>query len=242
MNSENKSKKKKKINYFWYDFVKVTGVLPTLLWMRPKVYHVGDPKSHRIKGGALVISNHVSFMDPIMLHCVLWRRRLHCLATKDLYRAKFMRLLLNLVNCIQVDKENFSMSSFHTVIDRLKAGCAVLIFPEGQVNPEEEMLTFKSGAVLMAHRGGVPILPVYVTRRDKWYKRSIAVVGDPIDVCGMCGRIPTMEEMKAVSDCVRDRELELMRFYQTNILRMTDQSTCNQSESADSDENKAQVK
>ena len=42
------------------------------------------------------------------------------------------------MHCIQVDKENFSMDSFHEVIRRLKDDKVVLIFPEGQVNRNEK--------------------------------------------------------------------------------------------------------
>ena len=213
---ENKKKKKKKCkSYFLYDFVKVTGFLPTLIWMRPKVIFAGKYKRKDYKGGMLVSCNHRGFTDPVMAHYVFWNRRLNCLATKDLYNTKLKNWFFNQMHCIQVDKQNFSMDSFHAVTEYLKNDKAVLIFPEGQINHTDEMLSFKAGAVLMAHRAGKSVVPVYFPEYGKWYNRRVALVGDPIDVRGMCGKIPTMDKMKEVNEYVRYVELSLKELYET---------------------------
>ena len=223
MNSEINSAKKHKrklFDYFWYDFVKVTGGPPTWLWLRPKVYHVGDKAKHRPKGGVLIVSNHIGFVDVIQLMAVFWRRRLHFLATSDLYRSKRWEKFWDMVHCIRVDKQNFSMRSFHTVADCLKEGKAVAIFPEGGVNTEGNALrTFKSGVVLMAHIGGAPIQPVYLVERKKWYHRSIAILGDPIDLREMLGERPSMAELNAANEYLHERELELERYYHGQIAK-----------------------
>lgn len=213
---ENKKKKKKKHkSYFLYDFVKVTGFLPTLIWMRPKVIFAGKYKRKDYKGGMLVSCNHRGFTDPVMAHYVFWNRRLNCLATKDLYNTKLKNWFFNHMHCIQVDKQNFSMDSFHEITECLKNNKAVLIFPEGQVNHTDEMLSFKAGAVLMAHRAGKPVVPVYFPEYGKWYNRRVALVGDPIDVRQMCGKIPTMDKLKEVNEHLRNVELSLKELYET---------------------------
>ncbi len=213
-NSKPVSKKKRRIgSNFFYDFVKVTGAIPALIWIRPKVIHIGQKCP---KGGVLISSNHPTFMDPITILTSFPWRRLHSLVTKDLYKNKLMTFMLTCMHCIQVDKDNFSMASFHEVVDRLKDGKAVVIFPEGQVNQGDgrEVQTFKSGAILMAHRAGAPILPVYIVKREKWYRTQRVVVGEPFDVKAAVGLIPSMEKMNAVTEQLREKELELKRFYE----------------------------
>ena len=213
-NSKPVSKKKRRIgSNFFYDFVKVTGAIPALIWIRPKVIHIGQKCP---KGGVLISSNHPTFMDPITILTSFPWRRLHSLVTKDLYKNKLMTFMLTCMHCIQVDKDNFSMASFHEVVDRLKDGKAVVIFPEGQVNQGDgrEVQTFKSGAILMAHRAGAPILPVYIVKREKWYRTQRVVVGEPFDVKSAVGLIPSMEKMNAVTEQLREKELELKRFYE----------------------------
>lgn len=216
-NKQTKKRKKRKTN-FLYDFVKVTGAIPALIWMRAKIIRVGESKPKKVKGGVLITSNHVSFVDPVLLHCALWYRRLHFLATKDLFDTKLKDFFFRHMNCIMVDKENFSVDSFHDVCSDLKANKAVVIFPEGQVNrTNEEMLSFKSGAVLMAYKSNKPILPICLIKTQKWYHRHVVLVGDPIDVRSICGDRPSLEDFKKASDYLREREMELMNYYHKGV-------------------------
>lgn len=213
--SSGKKPKTVKENRFFQDFVKITGSIPGLIWMRPKTIYAGEKKKCRVKGGVVIAANHNTFFDPIMLYCTYWWRRLHFLATKDLYKNKFFGWMITTVGCIQVDKENFSMRSMHAVVDRLKDGKAIVIFPEGQVTAKEQSRGYKSGAVLMAQLSGVPIQPVYIVPLQKWYHRRVAVIGEPVDVKAMCSRFPTVEEMQKVTAYLREQELALAEYYQT---------------------------
>ncbi|MBE6595743.1 MAG: 1-acyl-sn-glycerol-3-phosphate acyltransferase [Ruminococcaceae bacterium] len=220
MNSKKNSRSKKDspFHHFLYDFVKITGSIPALIWMRPRVIYPGEKQC--LKGGILVCSNHCTFVDPILLHCVFWQRRIYSLATKDLYCTKLRKWFFSRVHCIQVDKENFSVNSFHEVIHRLNQGRMVSIFPEGEVNrAPEELLAFKSGAILMAHRAKVPILPLYIVPGRRWYQRRLVLIGDPIDVRELCGAIPTVEDIHRAGDYVHQMELQLQEYYQTKILK-----------------------
>jgi len=212
LNSEKKLKKKKRPGNFLYDFVKITGAIPVLLWMRPKIVFLSK-RAKRLKGAVLVASNHTSLTDPVLIHCALWKRRLSCLATKDLYRTPLLTFFFEKMHCIQVDKENFSMNSFHAVTDELMHGRAVVIFPEGQVNHDDRaVMTFKSGAMLMAHKAGAPILPVYMKKAHHWYERRKVIVGEPIDTAELLGERPSMRDMNAASAYLRERELELKQY------------------------------
>ena len=224
MSVKTDTKKKKKSGDYdiFVDFVRLTGVILALIWKRPRIHYAGDKKKSLVKGGVLIASNHVSFSDPILHYCVFWRRRLRFFATKDLYKNDFLTVLLNWVGCIQVDKENVSMSMLHVAVDKLKAGKALLIFPEGEVNlQQKETLGFKSGAVLMAQLAGVPIQPVYIVRPEKWYQPNHAIVGEPIDIKGMCSRFPTVEEIGKVSEYIRKQELALKEYYINNVQKRT---------------------
>ena len=215
MNSEKNSKKKRKLGTnFCQDFVKATGGIPALLWFRLKLlYPYGKPKT---KGGILVSSNHISYFDPFIVFCLFKWRRIYTLTTKDLFRTKSMATFFRLMHCIEVDKENFSFSSFHTVVEKLSEGKMVSIFPEGQINTtgdSENPLAFKSGVVLMAHKSSAPILPLYIVKREKWYHRQRVVVGKPIDVREELGAFPSLEALNRVSNLIREEEMKLIEYY-----------------------------
>ncbi|MBQ9807122.1 MAG: 1-acyl-sn-glycerol-3-phosphate acyltransferase [Clostridia bacterium] len=227
----NKKKKPGKYGNFLYDFVKVTGAIPALLWMRPKV--ITPSKTKRPKGGYMLSANHCTLLDPIFILCAFPTRRIHSLATKDLYKNRWLSWFLPRMHCIQVDKENFSLDSFHEVVRRLKEGKVICIYPEGQVNRNtEELLTFKSGVILMAHRAKVPIVPVYLVPPEKWYSRRVAVVGEPINVRALCGDFPTEEDMNRASAYVHQKEQELKEYYEAKTLPSTpkEQSTAEKKE------------
>ncbi len=218
MNSTNKqgAKKNKKQRYFLYDFVKATGAIPALLWLRPKITYLNEKSPKRVKGGALIASNHISFFDPVVVHCVFWYRRLNCIATKDLFTSKTKEWFFTKMHCIKIDKENFTMRSLHSVINRLNEEKAVVIFPEGTVNREEEhgLKNYKSGAILMAHISGKPIVPMYIAKRERWYERTRVVIGEEIDVRTLCGKIPTTEEIERASKYLYDKEKQMAEFLQ----------------------------
>ena len=206
------SQDKKKQGNFVYDFAKVTGALPVYLWMRPKILHIGEKK--KIKGGALIASNHISFVDPVLVMCAFWYRRVNCIATKDLYSSKLKSFFFNKFHCIQVDKENFNMSTFHQVCQRLEENKLVVVFPEGTVNREDknDFLTFKSGAILMAYKARKPIVPIYLHAPSKWYKRYVVVVGDPIEVNPEGRLLPSMQEVNQINSLLVEKEKELKAY------------------------------
>lgn len=214
MNSKEKSTKKtKKKNYFFLNFVKVTG-FPVVFWMRPKVYVFGNTRPKDVKGGALIVANHTSFFDPIFAHCVFWRRNMHVVATKDLFEGKFNNFFFTNVRCIKVDKQNFSMTSFYEVREVLENDKPVLIFPEGTiVNDDNTSPAFKSGAILMAHKANKPIIPMYIIKGKKWYNRWRCVMGDPIDVRALCGDFPSLDKVNEVCELLKQKEEELKDFY-----------------------------
>lgn len=218
MNSEknlNKKQKKQWFPNFCYDFVRITGAIPILLWLRPKVYRPYNTPTP--KGKMLLSANHRSYMDPVSVHLAFPFRRMNCLATSNLFNTKLKRAFFNRMLCIEVDKENFALSAFRDVVSRLQEGKIVVIFPEGSVErfKETPVRSFKSGAVLMAHRADTPILPIYIAKHRKWYHRLRIVVGEPFDIRAQVGAMPTLEQLDAVSEMLQTKEWELHEYFKS---------------------------
>ena len=218
---QNKNKKKSRLfDHFLYDFVKITGAVPMLLFLRTRTVYAENKKAAKIHGGALISANHVSFIDPVIIHTAFWQRRVYCIATKELYDTPIKNWFFQKMHCIKVDRENFSMTTFHGVKAGLDNDKLVLIFPEGQVNHQENtVLAFKSGAILMAHRCNKPIIPVYIVKRAKWYERQTVMVGSPVDIRAICGSMPTMAQLNEASELLRQREVELKQIYEEKFIK-----------------------
>ena len=217
MSSENNSSVKPKNRHgnFLYDFVKITGAIPAWLMIRPKIYRINKAKNP--KGAFMVTANHPSPCDPITLLVSFPTRRLHCLATIELFKTKLGSWFFERMHIIPVDKENFNPLIFRDIQDRLADGHPVVIFPEGRLTTQNDgaIQAFKSGAVLMAYKSGVSILPVYLRKRDKWYQRQRIVIGEPINVTELIGKLPTKSAITSTSEVVRERELELQNYFES---------------------------
>ncbi|MBQ4269916.1 MAG: 1-acyl-sn-glycerol-3-phosphate acyltransferase [Clostridia bacterium] len=219
-NNKKKTKNKKKgprgiFRYWLFDFTKITGAIPALLWLRPKFIYENKAAKKRIRGKAVLASNHVAFQDPVLLHCFVWYRRLRFLAGEDLYRTPRLNFFFSRILCIKVERKNFNFSCFKEVVNELKAGHVVGIFPEGHIEwGNETPVSFKSGAVMMAIMADAPIVPVYIVDRQKWYQRAELVVGEPMRLKNENGGMPSLKELEALSEQLREKELQLKEFYE----------------------------
>jgi 1-acyl-sn-glycerol-3-phosphate acyltransferase len=113
------------------------------------------------KGGCLIVSNHVSFMDPTTVGWAV-AREIHYLARKSLFKPPFWSWFLPVCNVLPIDRDANDISGLRRIIRMLKDGHAVLLFPEGTRSQDGTPQAAEPGAGLIALKAGVPILPVRV--------------------------------------------------------------------------------
>ena len=129
------------------DLIRITGALPGLVWLRPKIRYTAKQAKKRLRGGVLVIANHTSFIDPACMMYVLWYRRLYFVCHQAFVETKAGPFFRAAGCLIPINADNFSVGSFRSITESLRDGKAVTLFPEGHVNKGDEMLEFKSGMV-----------------------------------------------------------------------------------------------
>lgn len=196
-------KHKKPLFYnFIYDFTKVIAGFFGVLWHRPKILYESPKAKEKIRGGAILIANHIGFLDPVYMMYALWYRRHRFIVMKEVMDSK-AGWLLRQFHCIAIDRENVGMGTFREITGHLKDGQLVSMFPEGHIGQEEgQMQTFKSGMVLMAATGGVPIVPMYIRKRKNIFKRLTMVVGEPVTIPGR----PGMKEIENITRLLYEKE------------------------------------
>ncbi len=214
-----KNKKRFKSYTFWtfcYDFIKFTGAIPTWIFFRPKIIRMG--KKGKLDS-AILMANHVGFFDPIILQFVFPLRRKWSLATKDFFNNALNRAFFKSFLCIPVDKKNVTIDMYHGISDVLKAGKLLLIFPEGTINAldDAEFMKFKGGVALFAILNKVPVVPIYIVKREKWYQRQQIVIGEPVYLDEALGRVPTPADIEKVSELLQAKEEELASNYKEKI-------------------------
>ncbi|MCE0523366.1 MAG: 1-acyl-sn-glycerol-3-phosphate acyltransferase [Methylacidiphilales bacterium] len=112
-------------------------------------------------GGCLIVSNHVSFMDPTTVGWAV-AREIYYLGRKSLFKPPFWNLFLPLCNVLPIDRDGHDITGLRRIIRMLKEGHAVLLFPEGTRSTDGKLQPAEPGAGLIAMKAGVPILPVRV--------------------------------------------------------------------------------
>ncbi len=197
------------------DLIRITGALPGLVWLRPKIRYTSKQAKKRLRGGVLVIANHTSFIDPACMMYVLWYRRLYFVCHQAFVETKAGPFFRAAGCLIPINADNFSVGSFRSITESLRDGKAVTLFPEGHVNKGDEMLEFKSGMVLISMQSKRPIVPVYLKPRRHWYSRLKAVVGEPVDITSLSEGRPAFSKIQEVTALLRKREEELEAFAET---------------------------
>ena len=192
-----------------FDFVRITAA-PGMLWFRPKHIYENEAAKKRIKGPAIIIANHVGMIDPMYLMLAIWYRRHRFVCKSDLMESKAGGFWLRMFRCIPIDRENASFAAMRQIVDVLKEGNLVSMFPEGQVNTGSEMpAQFKSGMVLMSVQSGAPIIPVYIKPRKHGYDRIVAVIGEPFSVTEKYGPHPKFSQIDEAARYLHEKELKL---------------------------------
>ncbi|MBQ1600707.1 MAG: 1-acyl-sn-glycerol-3-phosphate acyltransferase [Ruminococcus sp.] len=197
------------------DLIRITGALPGLVWLRPKIRYTAKQAKKRLRGGVLVIANHTSFIDPACMMYVLWYRRLYFVCHQAFVETKAGPFFRAAGCLIPINADNFSVGSFRSITESLRDGKAVTLFPEGHVNKGDEMLEFKSGMVLISMQSKRPIVPVYLKPRRHWYSRLKAVVGEPVDITALSEGRPAFSKIQEVTALLKKREEELEAFAET---------------------------
>jgi len=123
------------------------------------------------RGGLLVLSSHQSHLDPLLLGLAA-DRRLSSLARVSLYGFKPFAAVITALDAIPIDRDASMVKSFKEVIGRLRAGHAVLIFPEGTRTATGRLGEIKGGFTLVAKKAGVPIVPVAIVGAYECWPRT----------------------------------------------------------------------
>lgn len=113
------------------------------------------------KGGHIIVANHVSFLDPVLI-CAYTLRAVHFLTYAMYYDMRGLHWFLKRMHAIPVKKDGKDISALKKALRLLRAAELVGIFPEGERSLTGQLGEGSPGVALMALKAGVPILPIGV--------------------------------------------------------------------------------
>lgn len=133
------------------------------------------------QGGFLLVSNHRSYWDPIIIGCALPKsRRIYFMAKQELFSIPVLGSVINMLGAFPVKRGGADRTAIRKALDHLSGGRVVGIFPEGTRSKNEDMLEPHRGAAMLSTRASVPVLPVAVIGSRGCLSKVSIVFGSPI--------------------------------------------------------------
>ena len=135
--------------------------------------------------GGLYCANHSGLNDPVCLIMALGpKRQIHAMAKAEFMRTPVIGWLLKKAGMFSVERGKSDIGAIKTAMKYLKGNENVLIFPEGTrikngVDKYGNDSEAKTGAAMLAVRTGVPIIPVYIPPKKRWFGFTNVVIGEP---------------------------------------------------------------
>ncbi|MFN0212746.1 MAG: lysophospholipid acyltransferase family protein [Saprospiraceae bacterium] len=114
----------------------------------------------------LIVSNHRSYLDPIILLCDIFG---YPVAKAELAKWPIIGKGAKMAGILYLRRENAGSrtSTLRQIQDKIESGFSVIIFPEGTTSGSAGTLPFKNGAFKLAVQANIPVVPVAIVFSDK---------------------------------------------------------------------------
>lgn len=201
------------MNKALYYFGLIQLLLVQLFLFKTKKYYEDEGKQNkRIVGSAIIISNHRSFWDGIVIALIYFFKRLHFLVT-DFYRNKrrLLKFIISVAGGIFVGENGQNFDFIEKSKKVTAKGRAILMFPEGGFKFTYEPSKFSAGYIMLAIKTGAKIVPVVNDFNYGLFKRVHIMVGNSIDLSNHFGADITKEKLNEINDEISNKFL--MLFY-----------------------------
>jgi 1-acyl-sn-glycerol-3-phosphate acyltransferase len=170
-------------------------------YFRWRVFH---PERVPLQGPVILASNHATFLDPPLIGSGV-KRDINYMARKSLFRYPGVGWILRSVNAVPVDRDGGGAAGLKAILDRLRAGGGIVLFPEGTRTKDGRLQPARSGIGLIVAKSNAPVVPVRVfgTFDAKW--KRIRLLRPP-RLAVKYGKPLQFERLRAeAKDCPKDR-------------------------------------
>ena len=197
-----------------YRFARFTFGMFFRIWFRWKVLHRERVPA---KGGVILASNHVSYLDPVYVVSAL-ERMVVGLARESAFNVPLGGRILRSWRVIPVDQTGTGRG-LKTFLSRLRSGDAVIMYPEGTRSPTGQIRAPQPGIGLIIIKSTAPVVPIKLFgayeayARHHWLPRPYQVqikFGEPLDFADL------RAEAKQTKD--KDRLKEIYKQAATDLL------------------------
>jgi 1-acyl-sn-glycerol-3-phosphate acyltransferase len=206
----------------WYRFAEAVLRPPIALWFNWRFEGLEHVPT---EGPVLIACNHISYLDPLAHAYMLLKagRRPRFLAKKELYGNARLRLALQGMRQIPVERGSGSSAPVDAAPDTMKTGEAELINPEATItrNPDFTPMQGRTGVARLTLASDVPVLPIAVWGSQMvWQRTGLGSLkfgrpiwlnaGAPMDFSEFDDKLDEPKTLRVVTDMVKDELTRLV--------------------------------
>jgi len=199
------------MSWILYYFGLLHGLIALLFVFKTKTYYEDDNRQNgRLKGGTIIISNHRSFMDPLVIALRFFFHKLHFIIA-DFYKDKLKaaKFMMKTLGGILVDIEGQNLDFIEKSRWITAKGGAILMFPEGGFKFTYEPQKFSAGYLMLAVKTEARILPIVNDFNYGFFKRVHLMIGNGIDLTRYKGEELTKAKLKEINDEISGKFMTL---------------------------------
>lgn len=199
----------------FFDILRNIGIITGLpfdwiVFSKKYYYEDKSVQSRRIKGGALVISNHFNPFDYVANVFTVYPRKLYVVASEIAFQNKLITFGMRFWGGIQANRVTRSMRFVDESADVIKKGRVVQIFPEGHNTDDGTIKKFYPSYIAIALKAKAPIIPIITDGNYGLFKRLHVIIGKPINVYDyLDSEEYTRQDIYRINDIVRNKVLDL---------------------------------
>jgi len=172
-----------------------------------------------LEGPVILASNHASFLDPPLVGSGL-KRGINYLARENLFRFPVLGWILHQWQAVPVDREGGGAKGLKAILDRLLAGGAIILFPEGTRTSDGKLQPARSGIGLTVIKSSAPVVPVRVFGTFEAFNRHMRFPRPGRKVMVKYGQPMRFEELREqAANCSKPRLKEIYRQVANEIMQ-----------------------
>jgi 1-acyl-sn-glycerol-3-phosphate acyltransferase len=161
-----------------------------------------------LKGGVIIASNHASFLDPPIVGSAL-KRPINYLARESLFRNPIAGWILRNWQAVPVDRDGGGARGLKAILDRLLAGGAIILFPEGTRTKDGKLQPARSGIGLTVIKSDAVVIPVRTFGTFECYSKKWKF-HKPIRLAVKYGQPMNFEKLRAEAKTCDKQRLKVI--------------------------------
>jgi len=138
------------------DFIRVIGVAVMRMIYRIRTAH---PERLPAKGGALLLPNHVTYADAFFISAAS-PRPIRFVMDEAFMAKRAIRIFTGIFATVRIRRDH-PLEAIREIIQALKNGDVVCLFPEGQITRTGTLCKLQRGFEVIAKKAGHPLIPVW---------------------------------------------------------------------------------